>query len=215
MDQRALAAMRQDYSSRPLHEADVLADPIAQFERWFEEAKLAVVDEPNAMALATVGADGQPSLRIVLLKAIDQQGLTFFTNLESRKAADLAACAKAALTFWWPPLHRQVRFEGTIGPVDAAEADSYFATRPAGSQIGAWSSPQSREIADRATLTAAVEATEARFAGQAVPRPPFWGGYRLTPLRIEFWQGQRSRLHDRLLYARQPEDAWRLARLAP
>ena len=209
-----LARMRQEYSERGLRKADVVADPLDQFTRWFDEACSAPILEPNAMTLATVDAAGQPSARTVLLKAVDRRGLTFYTNLESRKARELAANPQAALLFWWPPQGRQVRFEGEIEPVDDAEADAYFATRPRGSQIGAWASAQSNVVADRGTLEAAEREIAARFADRAVPRPPFWGGYRLVPTRVEFWQGRINRLHDRLRYTRRGE-GWDIERLAP
>jgi pyridoxamine 5'-phosphate oxidase len=210
----ALARMRREYEERGLRKADLLADPLEQFTRWFDEACRAPVLEPNAMTLATVDAAGQPAARTVLLKGIDRRGLTFYTNLESRKAGELAANAKAALLFWWPPHARQVRFEGTIEPVADVEADAYFATRPRGSQIGAWASAQSSVIADRAALETAEQEIMARFAGGPVPRPPFWGGYRLVAERVEFWQGRSNRLHDRLRYTRRGE-AWQIERLAP
>jgi pyridoxamine 5'-phosphate oxidase len=209
-----LARMRQDYGERGLRKKDMVADPLEQFVRWFDEARNAPILEPNAMMLATVDVAGQPSARTVLLKAVDPRGLTFYTNLQSRKARELAANPKAALLFWWPPQGRQVRFEGEIEPVDDAEADAYFATRPRGSQIGAWASAQSNVVADRATLEAAERETATRFAGGAVPRPPFWGGYRLVPARVEFWQGRINRLHDRLRYTRRGK-GWDLERLAP
>jgi pyridoxamine 5'-phosphate oxidase len=209
----ALAAMRRDYEARGLDEADVLADPLEQFRRWFDEASKAGLIEPNAMALATVDATGQPAARTVLLKGLDARGLAFYTNLESRKASELAANPRAALLFWWPPQARQVRFEGMIEPVEAAAADAYFASRPRGSQIGAWASAQSRVIAGRAALEAAERDIEARFPGD-VPRPPFWGGYRLVPTCVEFWQGRLNRLHDRLRYTRHA-DGWTIERLAP
>jgi pyridoxamine 5'-phosphate oxidase len=210
----ALARMRQEYEERGLRKADLLADPLEQFTRWFEEACRAPILEPNAMTLATVDADGQPAARTVLLKGIDRRGLTFYTNLDSRKARELAANAKAALLFWWPPHARQVRFEGAIEPVADAEADAYFAMRPRGSQIGAWASAQSSVIADRAALEAAEQEIAERFAGGPVPRPPFWGGYRLVPERVEFWQGRTNRLHDRLRYTRRGR-GWQIERLAP
>jgi pyridoxamine 5'-phosphate oxidase len=210
----ALARMRQEYSERGLRKADLLADPLEQFTRWFGEARNAPLQEPNAMTLATVDAAGQPAARTVLLKDIDRHGLTFYTNLDSRKARELAANPKAALLFWWPPHARQVRFEGEIEPVEDAEADAYFATRPRGSQIGAWASAQSSVIADRGTLEAAEQEIAERFAGGRVPRPPFWGGYRLVPERVEFWQGRTNRLHDRLRYTRRAE-GWQIERLAP
>lgn len=210
-----LAEMRRDYMTEGLSEGDVLADPIAQFERWFEDARRAEVHEPNGMALATVGADGQPAARTVLLKIVDRRGLAFFTNCESRKGHELAANPKAALLFWWGLLARQVRFEGLIERVDDAEADSYFASRPLGSQIGAWASAQSTVVASRAVLDAAEQSYGERFAGQEVPRPPFWGGYRLVPLQAEFWQGRQNRLHDRLSYSKAEDGSWRIERLAP
>jgi pyridoxamine 5'-phosphate oxidase len=210
----ALARMRQEYGEHGLRKADLVADPLEQFTRWFDEARSAPILEPNAMTLATVDAAGQPSARTVLLKAVDRRGLTFYTNLESRKARELAANPTAALLFWWPPQGRQVRFDGDIEPVDQAEADAYFATRPRGSQIGAWASAQSNVVADRASLEAAEREIATRFAGGAVPRPTFWGGYRLVPARVEFWQGRINRLHDRLRYTRRGE-GWDLERLAP
>ena len=209
-----LARMRQEYGERGLRRSDLVADPLEQFTRWFDEARSATILEPNAMTLATVDAAGQPSARTVLLKAVDRRGLTFYTNLESRKARELAANPKAALLFWWPAQGRQVRFEGEIERVDEAEADAYFATRPRGSQIGAWASAQSSVVADRATLDAAEREIAARFADGPVPPPPFWGGYRLVPTRVEFWQGRINRLHDRLRYTRRGE-GWELERLAP
>jgi pyridoxamine 5'-phosphate oxidase len=210
----ALARMRQEYDERGLRKSDLVADPLEQFARWFDEARNAPILEPNAMTLATVDAAGQPSARTVLLKAVDRRGVTFYTNLESRKARELAVNARAALLFWWPPQGRQVRFEGEIERVDDAEADAYFATRPRGSQIGAWASAQSTVVADRAALDAAEREMAARFADGPVPRPPFWGGYRLVPTGVEFWQGRINRLHDRLRYTRRG-DHWDLERLAP
>ena len=207
--------MRQDYAAGRLTEADLLADPIAQFERWFEDARRAEVHEPNAMTLATVGADGQPSARVVLLKGVDRRGLTFYTNLASRKSRELKADARAALVFWWGPLARQVRFEGRVEEVDDAVADAYFASRPRGSQIAAWASAQSRVLPSREVLEAAVRDCNDRFAAGRVPRPEFWGGLRLVPARVEFWQGQRDRLHDRLCYLRCADGDWRIERLAP
>jgi pyridoxamine 5'-phosphate oxidase len=209
----ALAGMRRDYETRGLSEADVLADPLAQFRRWFDEAREVGLAEPNAMALATVDPSGQPAARTVLLKGLDRRGLAFYTNLESRKARELAANPKAALLFWWQAQARQVRFEGVIEPVEDAEADAYFASRPRGSQIGAWASAQSSVVAGRAALDAAEQEIAARFPA-LVPRPPFWGGYRLVPGCVEFWQGRLNRLHDRLRYTRRA-GGWTLERLAP
>jgi pyridoxamine 5'-phosphate oxidase len=210
-----LAAMRRDYAARGLTEEDVLADPIAQFRRWFEDAEQAGIHEPNAMTLATVGADGQPSARVVLLKEIDRHGLAFFTNLASRKSRELDPDARAALVFWWGPLARQVRFEGAVERVADAEADAYFASRPRGSQIGAWASAQSSVIPDRQTLEEAARSHDRRFGDGEVPRPEFWGGFRLVPARVEFWQGRSDRLHDRLRYTRAAAGDWRIERLAP
>jgi pyridoxamine 5'-phosphate oxidase len=210
-----LAAMRRDYAARGLTEEDLLGDPIAQFQSWFEDACRAEVFEPNAMTLATVGADGQPSARIVLLKGVDRRGLAFFTSFKSRKSRELGVNARAALVFWWGPLARQVRFEGTVGRVADAEADAYFASRPRGSQIGAWASAQSEVIADRRALEDAARAHEERFGVGTVPRPEFWGGFRLLPLRAEFWQGRNDRLHDRLRYTRDAGGGWQVQRLAP
>jgi pyridoxamine 5'-phosphate oxidase len=210
-----LAAMRQDYAAGRLTEADLLADPIAQFERWFEDARRAEIHEPNAMTLATVDAGGQPSARVVLLKGVDRRGLAFFTNLTSRKSRELEANARAALVFWWGPLARQVRFEGLVEPTDEAEAEAYFASRPRGSQIGAWASAQSSVLPSREALEAAVRSYDRRFAAGRVPRPAFWGGFRLVPARVEFWQGQSDRLHDRLCYLGHADGDWRIERLAP
>jgi pyridoxamine 5'-phosphate oxidase len=210
-----LAGMRQDYAAGRLTEAELPADPIAQFERWFEDAKRAQAHEPNAMTLATVGTDGQPSARVVLLKGVDRRGLTFYTNLASRKSRELAADARAALVFWWGPLARQVRFEGSVEEVDTAEADAYFASRPRGSQIAAWASAQSSVLPSREALEMAVQGYNDRFAAGRVPRPEFWGGFRLVPARVEFWQGRQDRLHDRLCYIRCTDDDWRIERLAP
>lgn len=209
-----LAAMRQEYLTKSLLEGEVAADPFRQFQAWFEEAHALSVYEPNAMALATADGDGRPSVRMVLLKALDARGLTFFTNLSSRKAREMAANPRAALTFWWGPMERQVRFEGRIERVADAEADAYFATRPRGAQIGAWASQQSVAIEGREVLEAAVGEIEARYGEGDVPRPPGWGGYRLLPEVVEFWQGRRDRLHDRLRYARDGA-TWRIERLAP
>jgi pyridoxamine 5'-phosphate oxidase len=211
---RAPADLRRDYDRAVLLERDADADPVAQFDRWFQEAQGGgEVYEPNAVALATVGPDGQPSLRMVLLKGFDAAGFVFYTNLESRKAVELAANPRAALLFWWDRLHRQVRVEGEVALVGDEEADAYFAGRPHGSRIGAVASPQSRVIPGRKPLEARVRELEALHPAD-VPRPPHWGGYRLRPASFEFWQGRRSRLHDRLRYTREAE-GWRVERLAP
>ncbi|HEX7327575.1 MAG TPA: pyridoxamine 5'-phosphate oxidase [Casimicrobiaceae bacterium] len=197
----------------PLDERNADADPFRQFARWFDEARAAGIRDPNAMALASVGAGGQPSLRIVLLKGVDDRGFVFYTNYASRKARELGAGAGAALLFFWAELERQVRIEGAVERVGGPESDAYFATRPRDSQLGAWASPQSSPIPDRAWLDASYAECAARFEGR-VPRPPHWGGFRVIPARFEFWQGRASRLHDRLVWTRAAT-GWTLGRLAP
>lgn len=189
-------------------------DPIAAFEVWMQAAWDAGIREAHAMALATVGADGAPSCRMVLLKGFDERGFCFYTHQESRKGRELRARPRAALTFWWGALERQVRIEGAVEPVEDATADRYFATRPRPSQISAWASPQSQVVPDRADLERRLEEVEARFADQPVPRPPFWGGHRVVPERIEFWQGRPGRTHDRVVFERS-DQGWSAARLAP
>ncbi|MBR8457848.1 pyridoxamine 5'-phosphate oxidase [Burkholderia dolosa] len=211
-----LADLRINYSRASLDEADVAPDPFAQFDRWFNEALAAKLPEPNTMTLATVGADGRPSARIVLIKGVDERGFVFFTNYESRKGRELAAHPYAALLFYWIELERQVRIEGRIEKTSAEESDRYFASRPLGSRIGAWASEQSAVIDSRATLEAREKAVAERF-GDDPPRPPHWGGYRVVPDAIEFWQGRPSRLHDRLLYTRDASapQGWTISRLSP
>jgi len=207
---------RKEYEHGALDEATVDRDPIGQFSAWYDQAVAAGVPEPEAMTLSTATSDGRPSARMVLLRGFDARGFVFFTNYASRKGRELAANPHAALTFHWPGLERQVRIEGRVERTTAAESDDYFRTRPASSRIGAWSSPQSEVIADRDQL----ERLFARFREQhpddaAIPRPAGWGGFRLLPERIEFWQGRPSRLHDRLLFRRDADGSWSLARLAP
>ena len=212
------AELRTEYKRATLDEGAVARDPFAQFARWFDEAVASQVPEPNAMTLATVDPSGSPSARIVLLKAADGRGLTFYTNYASRKARELAPGSRAALLFFWPQLERQIRVEGEVEKVDAATADAYWVTRPRLSRIGAWASPQSELLRNRAELEQRFADAEARYPGEAVPRPPHWGGYRLVPEVIEFWQGRASRLHDRLVYQRGSptgDATWRIARLAP
>jgi pyridoxamine 5'-phosphate oxidase len=210
-----LHELRVEYSQMSLDESEVAPDPIRQFEIWLEAALRAELPEPYAMTLATATPDGSPSARIVLLRACDDRGFTFFTNYNSRKAKELDFNPKAALVFHWQQLERQVRIEGTVQRVTAAESDAYFAGRPAGSQLGAWASPQSEPIPNRGYLETRHRELESRFAGGAIPRPENWGGYRLFPTQIEFWQGRRNRLHDRILYLRHDDNSWRIQRLAP
>jgi pyridoxamine 5'-phosphate oxidase len=191
------------------------ADPMRQFAKWFQQALEANLPEPNAMTLATASRDGQPSARVVLLKMFDASGFTFFTNYDSRKGCELAANPRAALLFFWPELQRQVRTEGAVERVSEAESDEYFRSRPLGSRLGAWASQQSVVIADREVLEMRVREVMQRFPDGEVPRPPHWGGYRVRPSMIEFWQGRPDRLHDRLRYQRVHPDVWRLERLSP
>jgi pyridoxamine 5'-phosphate oxidase len=208
-----IAHIRKDYALRRLDETDVDADPFKQFHAWLREALEAQVPEPTAMTLATVDEEGSPSARIMLLKALDERGFVFYTNYESRKGHELAARPRAALTFFWKELERQVRIEGQVERVSAAESDEYFASRPLGSRIGAWASTQSATIASRPWLEARVKAAEAQY-GENPPRPPHWGGFRVIPDWLEFWQGRQSRLHDRIAYTRE-STGWVVSRLSP
>jgi pyridoxamine 5'-phosphate oxidase len=209
-----LADLRREYAQKTLDEADVLPDPVTQFTQWLHEAIAAELPEPTAMILATVAESGLPSARTVLLKGCDAEGFVFFTNYLSRKGEEIGGNAWVCLVFLWKELERQVRIEGRADKVTAAESDAYFATRPLGSRHGAWASPQSAEIPSRDWLEARWHAAESQH-GSEPPRPPHWGGYRVNPETIEFWQGRKSRLHDRILYRRQPDGDWRIARLAP
>jgi pyridoxamine 5'-phosphate oxidase len=208
-----LAQVRTDYALKTLDERDVDRDPMKQFGVWMVEAIHSQVPEPTAMSLATVDARGRPSARIVLLKGVDPRGFVFYTNYASRKARELAANPAAALTFMWKELERQVRIEGTVEKVARAESEEYFATRPLGSRIGAWASPQSRRIESRGWLEERIRELSAKY-GESPPRPPHWGGFRVLPESIELWQGRQSRLHDRVVYTRA-DGSWAVARLAP
>jgi pyridoxamine 5'-phosphate oxidase len=211
---RSIADLRQNYTLQALNEADVDPDPIRQFQRWLDQAIAAELPEPNAMTLATATRDGIPSARIVLLKGLDARGFAFYTNYESRKGQELADNPQAALVFLWTVLERQVRIEGQVEKVAAAETDAYFQSRPLASRLGAWASEQSRVIRDREVLEQRFAELKATYADETVPRPPHWGGYRVIPRQIEFWQGRTSRLHDRLRY-RLEQGNWLLERLAP
>lgn len=213
MDKNALADLRKSYERDELDEAASADDPLRQFQGWLEQAIEAELPEPNAMTLATVGADGRPSTRVVLIKGVDERGLVWYTNYESRKGRELAGNSFAALQFHWVELERVVRIEGRVEFASADESDRYYASRPLDSRIGAWASPQSQPIASRGTLVVNAARAAARH-GLNPARPPHWGGYRLVPDRWEFWQGRRSRLHDRLCY-RLENGRWRRERLAP
>ena len=210
-----LADLRREYASRALTEADALDDPIQQFSVWFGEALKSELLDTNAMTLATASRDGAPSARIVLLKGFDDAGFVFFTNYESAKARDLEGNPQACLLLFWAALERQVRISGRVSKTPSKESETYFQSRPFESQIGAWASAQSRSLDGRAALEARYAELAAKYAGGPVPLPPFWGGYRVQPDAIEFWQGRKSRLHDRLLYTRQPNGSWARSRLAP
>ncbi|HYC70993.1 MAG TPA: pyridoxamine 5'-phosphate oxidase [Opitutaceae bacterium] len=210
----ALADMRKDYGIAGLLEQDLAQDPFRQFDRWFQEALAAKLPEPNACVLATADRDARPLGRVMLLKGVDAHGFTFFTNHGSRKGRALDANPHAALVFPWFPMERQVVVEGPVTRVAREEAEAYFHSRPRMSQLGAWASQQSAVVASRAALEENFQAAEKKYAGQEVPLPPHWGGYRLAPDTVEFWQGRASRLHDRLRYRRE-RGAWIVERLAP
>jgi pyridoxamine 5'-phosphate oxidase len=214
-----LAALRREYGDRGLDVPDLAPDPVSMFRRWFDDTVAAGLHEPNAMVVATVSPAGRPSARTVLLKGVDERGFVFFTNYESRKAADIAANPHVSLLFPWHDLQRQVRVEGMASKVSAEESEAYFASRPRESQLGAWASPQSRVVTSRSALDERYGGVLAQFAGlDEVPVPPHWGGFRVAPYAVEFWQGRKGRMHDRLVYRSAEDDPhapWTVDRLAP
>ncbi len=209
-----LQGLRKEYTRAGLREAELAPGPMDQFRRWFDEALAAGLHEPNAMTLATATPDGRPSARVVLLKGFDERGFVFYTNYEGRKGRELGENPPCALVFYWGELERQVRIEGRASRVPGEESDAYYESRPRGSRLGAWVSAQSREVTSREALEERLHGLEAEHEGHEVPRPPFWGGYRVEPEVVEFWQGRENRLHDRLLYRRVP-DGWKVVRLQP
>jgi pyridoxamine 5'-phosphate oxidase len=211
---RSISHLRREYARSRLDESTIASDPIAQFGRWFEEALKAEVMEPNAMTLATASLEGTPSARIVLLKGFDERGFVFFTDYRSQKGAELSANPRAALVFYWPELERQARISGAVEKTSGQESEAYYRSRPRGSRLGAWISHQSQVIQSRKVLDDRVPELEQTFPGEEIPLPPYWGGFRLAPEKIEFWQGRESRLHDRLRYVRE-EGTWRVERLSP
>jgi len=211
---RNVADLRKEYTRAGLTESDVAPDPVEQFRRWFDEALEADLHEPNAFVLATATRDGRPSARVVLLKGLDERGFVFYTNYEGRKGRELEENPRAALLFYWGELERQVRIEGTVSRVSEEESDAYYASRPRGSRLGAWASEQSRVVEGREVLESRIGDLEAEYEGREVPRPPFWGGYRVNPAAIEFWQGRENRLHDRIVYRRE-SGRWKTERLQP
>ncbi len=215
MNAEDLATARQSYEKGALDEASVDGDPFGQFKTWLDEAvRTEGLVEPNAVTVGSVAPDGQPSLRVVLLRGYDERGFVFFTNYESRKGHELDVAGKAALLFYWAPLERQIRIEGTVERISADESDAYFSKRPRGHRLSAWASKQSTVVPDRASLEAQMAEEDERFRDVEVPRPPYWGGYRVAPHAFEFWQGRRNRVHDRLAYVRSG-NAWTIERLSP
>lgn len=206
---------RVQYETEGLERSDLHADPITQWHRWYDQSAQANLAEPNAMTLSTIGIDGGPDSRIVLVRGVDHSGFAFYTNYDSAKSTQLLAHAQASAVFGWLDLHRQVRVRGTVSRLPASASDEYFASRPRESQLGAWASPQSQPIVGREELLARLAEAEQRFTGVEVERPPYWGGWLLVPHEIEFWQGRPSRLHDRFRYTRHSDDMWIIERLAP
>lgn len=211
----SIADIRKDYSLKTLNEDEVADSPFLQFADWWQQAIESEIEEVNAMTLATASLEAVPAVRIVLLKGYDEKGFVFYSNYESAKGRELAENPKASLLFFWKELERQIRITGIVEKVSAAESDAYFLSRPTGSQIGAWASPQSHVIENRSWLEKQVKLLEEKFSREAVTRPPHWGGYRVKPVIIEFWQGRSSRLHDRLQYSLQENGSWKIERLAP
>jgi pyridoxamine 5'-phosphate oxidase len=211
----SLTHIRKDYKLQSLLESDVSENPFTQFKKWWDEAINSKIEEVNAMTLATCNKQGKPSARIVLLKGLHDDGFVFFTNYGSKKGHEMKENPSACLVFFWKELERQVRIEGMVNKVSETESDKYFAIRPDASKIGAWSSPQSKVIPGRKILENNVEHYSQKFSNQNIPRPDFWGGYNLTPVLIEFWQGRRNRLHDRLQYTIDKSGIWKIERLAP
>ncbi|HLO88819.1 MAG TPA: pyridoxamine 5'-phosphate oxidase [Nostocaceae cyanobacterium] len=212
---KSIADLRKDYTFQDLSERDIDPNPFAQFKIWFDQAVTAQLPEPNAMTLATCTPDGQPSARMVLLKDFDERGFILFTNYNSRKGQELAVNPQAALVFWWAELERQVRITGCVEKISAEESDIYFESRPANSRLGAWASNQSEIIPSQEFLQQKLQEFQSKYENQEVPRPPHWGGFRVVPQEIEFWQGRPSRLHDRLLYTRLQDGRWKIERLSP
>ena len=211
----SIADIRREYARARLDETHVSPDPVVEFDRWFTQAREAKVSEPNAMTLATATREGAPSARIVLLKGYDERGFVFFTDYRSRKGTELEQNPQASLVFFWPELERQVRITGTVERTSAQESEAYFRTRPRGSRLGAWVSHQSRVIPSRAQLESGLRQVKERFPTDDVPLPPYWGGYRLRPQEVEFWQGREDRLHDRIRYLQKKGGGWQLERLSP
>ncbi len=211
----AIANLRKEYLSQHLLEKDVAADPVSQFKTWWHQAVQSAILEPNAMTLATASADGLPSARIVLLKGFSNKGFVFFTNYNSFKGQQLEANPKACLVFFWKELERQVRITGAVSKVAEEESDAYFNSRPEGSRVGAWASPQSQVVQDRQWLDENYKSLAIQMEGKPISRPPHWGGYIVQPVLIEFWQGRASRLHDRIQYTMQEDGSWAIERLAP
>lgn len=213
--EKTIADLRKDYTLEGLSETEIDLNPFIQFKKWFDQALAAQLPEPNAMTIATAMPDGKPSARMVLLKDFDERGFVFFTNYNSRKGQELAENPQAALVFWWAELERQVRISGHVEKVSENESDNYFHSRPPNSRLGAWVSNQSEVIESREVLEQRMQEFQSKYENQEIPRPSHWGGLRVIPAEIEFWQGRSSRLHDRLLYTRLDDGSWKIERLSP